>query len=120
MIAEQTFEEIGADALLDRVEDLRRQNYRLVQIGAARLADQMELIYSFDLERRLVHLRLHVAMAGAEVPSITPIYWGAFLYENELHDLFNLKVNGIAVDFEGNLYKTAVKFPFGSTKAPVS
>ena len=26
----------------------------------------------------------------------------------------------MAVDFHGNLYKTTVKFPFGSTKAPVA
>ena len=36
-----------------------------------------------------------------------------------MHDLFNVQVDGMAVDFQGNLYKTTVKFPFGSTKAPV-
>ena len=35
-----------------------------------------------------------------------------------MHDLFNLTVEGMAVDFKGTLYKTTVKFPFGSTKAP--
>jgi ech hydrogenase subunit D len=53
------------------------------------------------------------------VPSISSIYWCAFLYENELHDLFNVQVDGMAVDFHGHLYETAVKFPFGSTKAPI-
>jgi ech hydrogenase subunit D len=116
---EQTFEEIPVEALLEKVQSLRRQNFRLVQIEATRLAEQLELTYSFDLENRLVNLRLHVP-AAAEMPSITGIYWGAFLYENELHDLFGLHVKGIAVDFQGNLYKTAVKFPFGSTKTVAS
>jgi ech hydrogenase subunit D len=40
------------------------------------------------------------------------------LYENEIHDLFGVPVDGLAIDFKGNFYKTAVKFPLGSTKAP--
>ena len=115
---EQTFEVIPIDQLLEKVQALRRQNLRLVQISATRLAEQLELTYSFDLDRQLTNLRLHIPAEGATVPSITGIYWGAFLYENELHDLFNLDVKGIAVDFQGNLYKTAIKFPFGSTKVP--
>jgi len=50
------------------------------------------------------------------VPSISSIYGCAILYENEIHDLFNVKVDGLTVDFHGNFYKTAIKFPFGSTK----
>ena len=54
------------------------------------------------------------------VPSISPIYGCAFLYENEMHDLFNIKVEGMTVDFHGNLYNTTVKFAFGETKAPAA
>ena len=52
------------------------------------------------------------------MPSISAIYWCAILYENEMHDLFNVQVSDLTVDFKGNFYKTAVKFPFGSTKPP--
>jgi ech hydrogenase subunit D len=117
---EQTFEVIPTDALLDKVSSLRKEGYRLVQIGATRLPESVELTYSFDREHRLVNLRLQVSATEARVPSITSIYWAAFLYENELHDLFNVQVDGMAVDFHGHLYETAVKFPFGSTKAPVA
>jgi ech hydrogenase subunit D len=79
----------------------------------------VELTYSFDRESRLTNLRFQVLAEGARLPSITSIYWCAFLYENELHDLFNVQVDGMAVDFHGHLYETNVKFPFGSTKAPV-
>jgi ech hydrogenase subunit D len=116
---EQTFEPIPTEALLDRVGGLHKAGYRLVQIGATRLPEAVELTYSFDRELSLVNLRLQVPATAARVPSITSIYWGAFLYENELHDLFNVQVDGMAVDFHGHLYETAVKFPFGSTKVPV-
>lgn len=118
-IPEQTFELISVDTLLEQVRARRAEGCRLVQIGATRLPEQFEVTYSFDLDGRLINLRLQVPVE-TRIPSITPIYWCAFLYENEMHDLFNLQVDGIAVDFHGNFYKTAVKYAFGSTKAPVS
>ena len=116
--ADQIIETIPMQSLLERVGEMRKQGYRLVQIGATRLPEHVELTYSFDRENRLTNLRLQVPAAGARLPSITSIYWCAFLYENELHDLFNMQVDGMAVDFHGHLYETSVKFPFGSTKAP--
>jgi ech hydrogenase subunit D len=118
--ADQILQTIPVEALLERVGKLRKQGYRLVQIGATRLPEHVELTYSFDLESRLVNLRFQVLAEGARLPSITSIYWCAFLYENELHDLFNVQVDGMAVDFHGHLYETTVKFPFGSTKAPAA
>ena len=117
---EQSFEIIPVGALLDKAGGLRQAGYRLVQISATRLPEHLELTYSFDRDRQLANLRLQVPAAGARVPSISSIYWCAFLYENEMHDLFNLQVDGMAVDFHGHLYETAVKFPFGSTQAPAA
>ena len=116
---DQTLELIPLEALLDKVGALRTQGYRLVQIGATRLPESVEMTYSFDRDYRLTNLRLQVPATEARIPSISSIYWCAFLYENELHDLFNVQVDGMAVDFHGHLYETSVKFPFGSTKAPV-
>jgi ech hydrogenase subunit D len=118
MNAPHTFELIVLETLLDRVRSQRQQGCRLVQISATRLPEQVELTYSFDLGGSLTNLRLHLPAAEARIPSISSIYWCAFLYENEMHDLFNIQVDGMAVDFHGNFYKTAVKYPFGSSKAP--
>ena len=89
-----------------------------MQISATRLPDEIELTYSFDLDDRLSHLRLVLPGAETVVPSISGIYGCAILYENEIHDLFDVRVDGLTVDFKGNFYRTAVRFPFGSTKAP--
>ena len=115
---EQTLELIEPGALLAKVQLMRQQGYRLVQISATRLPDRLELTYSFALESRVTQFRLHLLDGQLQVPSISSIYWCAFLYENEMHDLFNLVVEGMAVDFKGTLYKTAIKYPFGSTKPP--
>jgi ech hydrogenase subunit D len=109
-------ETITPEALLAKVAALRKDGYRLVQIGATRLSEGVELTYSFDLQDQARHLRIQLLSANPAVPSITSVYWAAFLYENELHDLFHVQVDGIAVDFHGTLYKTAIQFPFGSTR----
>lgn len=118
--SQPTFEPILRDVLVQLARRMRQQGYRLVQIGVTRLPEQLELTYSFDLEGRLRNFRLHLPTAEPRVPSISGVYWCAFLYENEMHDLFGVQVDGMAVDFHGHLYQTAVKFPFGSAKAPVA
>ncbi len=114
----QTIEDIELAALLEKVGGLHRRGCRLVQICATRLSEQLELTYSFALGKQLTSLRLQVPAVGSRVPSVSSLYWCAFLYENEMHDLFNLHVDGMAVDFQGHLYTTSVKYPFGSTKPP--
>ena len=115
---EQTIEIITVDRLLEKVQAMHDQGYRLVQISATRLPDKLELTYSFALEGCVAQFRLHLADDALRVPSVSSVFWCAFLYENEMHDLFGLTVDGMAVDFKGTFYKTAVKYPFGSTKAP--
>jgi ech hydrogenase subunit D len=115
-MSREQIELITIDTLLDKVRAKREQGHRLVQMSATRLPNQVELTYSFDLDSRLTNLRLSLPGVDTCVPSISSIYGCAILYENEIHDLFNVKVDGLTVDFHGNFYKTAIKFPFGSTK----
>lgn len=118
MTEEPNIEAIRVDQLCDKVRALREQGMRLVQISATLLPDDVELTYSFDLNDCLSNLRVLVPAVGGVLPSISGIFGCAVLYENEIHDLFNVRVEGMTVDFKGNLYKTSVKYPFGSTKTP--
>ena len=47
-----------------------------------------------------------------EISSITSIFPCAFIYENEMHDLFGIQIKMINIDFEGKLYRTAIEAPF--------
>jgi len=87
------------------------EGYRLVQIGCSTLAEAYEITYSFDRHYLLRHLRITLA-PGEELESISVIYPGAFLYENEIHDLFGVSIRHIAVDYLGTLYRTALMTPF--------
>jgi ech hydrogenase subunit D len=114
MSDEQTYLSLPPDALLARVRELREQDWRLVQIGATPLGETIELNYSFDRDGKFLNLRLSLPAATARVPSVSSIYWCAFIYENEMHDLFRVQVEGIAVDYKGKFYKTTVPYPFSS------
>src|SRR5664280_215086 len=51
-------------------------------------------------------------LPGEEVPSISAFFGAAFLYENEMRELFGVNVTGIALDLKGQLYKTDNNVPF--------
>ncbi len=95
-----------------QVQQFKAEGRRLVQICCTKLPDKLEVQYSFDKDYQYTSLRLTLASTEEEVPSISDIYWNAFLYENELHDLFGIKVTGIAVDYKGAFYRTAQPTPF--------
>ena len=97
--------------LVGIVAELFAEGYRLVQVGCTTLAGAYELTYSFDREYRFRNLRFTVAQ-DEDVPSISVIYPNAFLYENEIHDLFGVVITHIAVDYRGTLYRTALGTPF--------
>ncbi|HTY87981.1 MAG TPA: NADH-quinone oxidoreductase subunit C [Candidatus Acidoferrum sp.] len=116
-MSQEQIETITVETLQDKVKAMKAQGRRLVQISATRLPDTIELTYSFDLDSQLANLRLALPADKPQLPSISSIYLCSVLYENEIHDLFGVQVDGLAIDFKGNFYKTAVKFPFASAPA---
>lgn len=99
--------------LVRRVAEFFANGYRLVQIGCSTLQSGYELNYSFDKDNRFTNLRVTLIPDEA-VPSISVIYPNAFLYENEIHDLFGVVVKNISIDYRGTLYRTAIKAPFST------
>lgn len=111
MTEDQKMINIEKSELVDRVKDLQSSGHRLVQICCTK-TEGLEVSYSFDKDFGFVSLRVVLPPEGAELPSISGIFWSAFFYENEMHDLFGIKIKGMAVDYEGKFYRTAVRFPF--------
>jgi ech hydrogenase subunit D len=113
MIEPQPTEVVTPQRLMELVAVLHADGHRLVQIGATSLADGgVELNYSFDKDGRFSNLRLPLAAGNLTAPSITGVYFCAFAYENEIHDLFGVDVKGNKLDFKGNFYRIAEKTPF--------
>lgn len=103
--------EIDRKDLLSGAMHLKTDGYRIVQICAVTLADHYELSYSFARGYEMVNLRFSV-QDDEEIASISDIFTPAFLYENEIRDLFGVNIQMISLDYEGNLYRIEKKTPF--------
>ena len=104
--------------LIDKARDYQVKGYRLIQLHCTKTLEEMFITYSFENEKMVIeNLRLDVA-DDETVPSISSVFAPGFLYENEIHDLFGVSFAGMSIDFQGNLYKTAVKYPFRDVRAP--
>jgi len=114
MTEENPIKMISSEELLGSVKTYYDGGYRLVQINCTKVDETFELSYCFDLDCHMETLRLVIPAAGTVLPSISGIYWGAFIYENETHDFFGVEFTDINVDFNGNLFKTAKKYPFSN------
>jgi ech hydrogenase subunit D len=123
-MSDQVIEEIPVESLLGRVQKMRTEGWRLVHAACTRLVADQEVNYCFDRDGQSLDspdsaslhgmhtLRVRLPMLEPELPSISAFYWSAFLYENEMHDLFGITVKGMAIDFQGHLYTTMVPTPY--------
>ena len=98
--------------LLNKTLDMKNAGHRLAQICATKTkAEGFVLLYTFAKDDALLSLRF--TTDGAKpIESISWLYGYAFLYENEMKDLFGLSIINMSLDFGGHLYKTSVKHPF--------
>lgn len=105
--------------LLNKAYELKSAGNRLVQICCSMLKDgRFEISYSFDKDLQFTNIRLQVTQ-DTEVMSISGIYYPAFLYENEMKELFGVKVTNMVLDFNNTLYKKAKERPFNDTVVAV-
>ncbi len=114
---EHVLVEITPDQLLGEVMARKNQGLRLSQICCAYSNDKLELSYSFanDDTNEYTNLRL-VIDKETEVCSITEFYPYAFLYENEMKELFGVKIQMINVDYNQKLYRLNDETPFVAKK----
>jgi len=105
-------------AFLARVEEYHRAGWRLALINVttvlsteADMPGVFEIAWAFARGGGFETIREQIE-PGATVPSISEFFGAAFLYENEIRELFGINVTGIGVDLKGQLYKTATRVPF--------
>ena len=108
----QTIIDIGIPDLITKVREFQAKGARLIQICCTRLPDKLEMHYSFDQDYRFTSLRLSLVDTQTPIPSVSGVYLPAFLYENEIHDLFGVKIEGMAIDFKGSFYQKKMAAPF--------
>lgn len=94
---------IGPSVLKQYMKEALAEGCRLVQIHANRLDGRYQIIYSLGFGYRLTNLEL-VVLEDTTVDSICEIYPSAQLYEQEMAELFGVKIVGIPEDPHVKLY----------------
>ncbi|MBO6108575.1 MAG: NADH-quinone oxidoreductase subunit C [Eubacterium sp.] len=111
---ENELETIEVGELIPKVMKLKKQGMRLSQACAAYIDEKFELSYSFadDVTYRYHSLRL-VIDTDTDVPSITEVIPSAVFYENEMKEIFGVKIGMISLDYHNKLYRIDVEKPLG-------
>jgi ech hydrogenase subunit D len=100
--------------IVKKAERMKTEGYRLVQVCCTTLENAFEMTYTFDKNYEAVHFRINCEKTNAAIPSIMDSYFAAFTYENEIHDLFGIEVQGLKLSFGGKFYRTSVPTPFAT------
>jgi ech hydrogenase subunit D len=103
---------IEAGDLLAAVQDLKSEGYRLGQACATAVGENLEVLYTFEKDNVLKNYKLSVDAKSPELQSITAIYGYAFIYENEMHDLFGITFKNLGLDYGGKFFKISKETPW--------
>lgn len=98
-------ETIDVSALVGRVQRFAEEGRRFVTATCIDSGDSFEIYYHFAVGDALNHLRI-VLPKDSKAPSISGVYFAAFLVENEIKELFGADIEGIAIDYGGHLLLT--------------
>lgn len=103
---------------LENIQDLykimlerQRSGYRLAQICATAFEGYNELIYSVVRDYTFENYKVRVN-CDEEINTISDFFPSAMLFENEMKELFGVKIKSINFDFNDKLYRIPVKTPF--------
>lgn len=110
LFTDQKFVEIEKDKLTEKIQEMYDGGYGLSMISV-HYKGVLALIYSFEKNYELVNIRAEIS-ADDEIESVCKLYPHSYVYENEVKELYGVKINNMDVDFKGNLYRKAVKTPF--------
>ncbi len=102
---------IALDGIKEMASQRKEEGWRFVQLLAVNTEDGIELIYSFMKDGLLQDNKVEHIRKGDIVPSISDKFLAAFVFENEVHDLFGVDIKDIAIDFGGNFYSLTQSEP---------
>lgn len=110
---ENTLEIVSPDNLLEHVMEQKNKGHRLSQICVAYANEKLEVSYSFaNNDTNGYHTIRLVIDKEIEVYSVTEFYPYAFLYENEMKELFGVNVQMVNLDYQNKLYRINEETPF--------
>lgn len=105
------YQEISVEGLPALSERMQAEGHRFVQLLAVNTEAGIDVQYTFMKDGVLEVFTIKSVTPEIPIPSITDRFIAAFVFENEIHDLFGVNVRDIAIDFGGNFYVMAQPTP---------
>jgi len=87
------------DRIVSEVRRRKEHGWRLITITCSEDNEGYDFLYHFDKNLHMEHLRLQVAR-GQVLPSISDVYFSAVVVENELQDFYDIKFDGLSIDYQ--------------------
>ena len=108
-----SFVDVPLDDLLERVQTLKHDGIRFVQMCAETTEAGIDLLYTFYDETRdhALNLGVYGITEDSRVTSIQDQYFAALSYENEAHDLYGVRFVNMKLDFGGHFFNLACSEP---------
>lgn len=97
--------------LYDIMQKKYIEGYRLSQICSIAYEGYNEVIYSVNLEYQMENYRIKLPI-DEEIKSFSDIFPAAALYENEIKELWGVKVIGMSIDYHDKFYRIEQETPF--------
>ena len=98
--------------LLSKCMELKKSGLRFSQACAAFYEDNYELSYSFADDETYEYKTLRLVCGlEEEIPSITDIVPTAVFYENEMAEMYGVKIQMISLDYHNKLYRIEEEAP---------
>lgn len=111
MREQYTLETVDIPTLYNIMLEKQRTGYRLAQICATAFEGYNELIYSVAKEYIFENYKVIVPI-DTEINTISDFFPSAMLYENEMKELFDVKIKSINPDYNNKFFRIAKKAPF--------
>lgn len=108
-----SFVDLPLEELLTRVQTLKHEGMRFVQMCAETTEQGIDLLYTFydETTQNALNLCVYGIDESSRVPSIQGLYFAAFSYENEAHDLYGVRFVNMKLDFGGHFFNLATSEP---------
>ena len=104
--------------LLSKCMELKKSGLRFSQACAAFYEGNYELSYSFADDQTYEYKTLRLtAGLEEEIPSVTDIIPTAVFYENEMAEMYGVKINMISLDYKNRLYRITEEAPLRPKEA---
>lgn len=103
--------EVDIPTLYRSLLEAQRAGYRLTQICATAFEGYNELIYSVSKDYDFESYKV-IVPHDVEITTVSDFFPSAMLYENEMKELYGVKVKSINVDYNNKFYRIAKETPF--------